>query len=433
VQAQPIAARAFPDAKFFADSGIAPLELLSFYLLSLDSKDRIPVAPLAAVGMETVMPRRRYQRGTITARGKRRRVWIGKFRQDMPQPDGTIRRVQRKVVLGQVKRMSKAEAIKAFQPYLDAVNITAAPRLKSGRSLRNFVDEWRSNVVSTLKPSTARAAESHLRTHILPVLGELPLTAITTKNVQAFISQLAAKGLTRKTCENVLQTLASIIRAAKAWRYVPETFDRSELSMPREQEKPEQRFFTAEEARRIIESSEEPYATLYATLGITACRAGEALGLKLTDLDFERRIIRVRRSLDAATRLPNAPKSKASTNDLPMPESLARRLQTYLESKWRQNSEGWLFCNSWGKPLKRGKVVSKLQTTLKKLGIERAALHGFRHGVASELLANGAAPSVVQRQMRHSSATVTLERYSHIIGDAQRIAVNSLAARVLGD
>jgi hypothetical protein len=40
------------------------------------------------------------------------------------------------------------------------------------------------------------SSESHLRTHILPTMGEMSLTAINTRNVQAFISALTAKGLT---------------------------------------------------------------------------------------------------------------------------------------------------------------------------------------------------------------------------------------------
>ena len=45
---------------------------------------------------------------------------------------------------------------------------------------------------------------------------------------------------------------------------------------------------------------------------------------------------------------------------------------------------------------------------------------------------HGASPSVVQRQMRHSDSRITLQKYSHVIGDAQRRAVDSLAGRVLG-
>jgi len=72
-----------------------------------------------------------------------------------------------------------------------------------------------------------------------------------------------------------------------------------------------------------------------------------------------------------------------------------------------------------------------LQDTLKALGIEKAALHAFRDMTASELIENGAAPSVVQRQMRHSDSRITLQKYAHVISDAQRRAVESLAGRVL--
>jgi hypothetical protein len=207
------------------------------------------------VGMEQSMPRRRYQRGRIISRGKKRKVWIGIFREDRVKSDGTIHRARRSVVLGTVKHVTKLQAIEALRPYLDAVNLVAIPRAKAGRTLKNFVEEWKLNVAPTLKPSTVRAAESHLRTHILPTMGEMSLAAINTRNVQAFISALTAKGLTRKSCDNVLQTLSGLLRTAKAWGYIPAVFDRSALSLPREGEKKEERFFTAEQVRQIINAS----------------------------------------------------------------------------------------------------------------------------------------------------------------------------------
>jgi len=381
--------------------------------------------------MEQSMPRRRYQRGRIISRGKKRKVWVGIFREDRVKPDGTIHRARRSVVLGTVKHVSKLQAIEALRPYLDAVNLVAIPRTKAGRTLKNFVEEWKHNVAPTLKPSTVRAAESHLRTHIFPMMGEMSLTAINTRNVQAFISALTAKGLTRKTCDNVLQTLSGLLRMAKAWGYIPAVFDRSALSLPREGEKQEERFFTAAQVKQIINASEEPYSTLWAVLSLTGCRAGEVFALKRTDLDFEKRVIRIRRTLDAATRLMHAPKSRSSSADLPMPEALAKRLHMFLAQRWRENEADLLFCNKVGKPMVRNKVALKLQGTLKDLGIERAALHAFRHMAASELIENGVAPSVVQRQMRHSDSRITLQKYAHVIGDAQRRAVDSLAGRVL--
>ena len=383
------------------------------------------------VGMEQSMPRRRYQRGRIISRGRRRKVWVGIFREDRMKPDGTIHRARRSAVLGAVKHMTKLQAIEALRPYLDAVNLVAIPKAKAGRTLKNFVEEWKRNVAPTLKPSTVRAAESHLRTHILPTMGEMSLTAINTRNVQAFISALTAKGLTRKSCDNVLQTLSGLLKTAKAWGYVPAVFDRSALSLPREGEKKEQPFFTAEQAKEIINVSEEPYSTLWAVLGLTGCRPGEVFALRRSDLDFEKRVIRIRRTLDAATRQTHAPKSRSSSADLPMPDALQKRLQIFLAQHWRENETDLLFCNKVGKPMVRNKVALKLQKILKQLGIERAGLHAFRHMAASELIENGVAPSVVQRQMRHSDSRITLQEYAHVIGDSQRRAVDTLASRVL--
>jgi integrase-like protein len=69
---------------------------------------------------------------------------------------------------------------------------------KSGASPDSFVKEWRINVAVNLKGSTTRAAESHLRAHILPKLGSLPLTEINTKTAQTFVAYLATGGWFRR-------------------------------------------------------------------------------------------------------------------------------------------------------------------------------------------------------------------------------------------
>src|SRR5258708_4593882 len=123
-------------------------------LLDSAGPDAIVSPAPCNVGMEQSMPRRRYQRGRIISRGKKRKVWVGIFREDRVKTDGTIRRARRSVVLGTVKHVSKLQAIEALRPYLDAVNLVAIPRAKAGRTLKNCVEEWKHNVAPTLKPST---------------------------------------------------------------------------------------------------------------------------------------------------------------------------------------------------------------------------------------------------------------------------------------
>jgi len=54
----------------------------------------------------------------------------------------------------------------------------------------------------------------------------------------------------------------------------------------------------------------------------------------------------------------------------------------------------------------------------------------MRHGCSSALLADGATPAVVQKQLRHSDARITLGIYGHVIGNDQRDAVENRSARI---
>jgi len=374
------------------------------------------------------VPRRRFQKGTLIIRGKRQ-VRCGIYREDVLQSDGTFKRVQRRIVLGAVSSLSERAAWKQFQPYLNRVNdaVKAAP--KTGITLEQFVQEWRVSVAVNLKGSTTRAAESHLRAHIIPQLGSLPLTEINTKTVQSFVAYLATGGRSKKTVENVLLTLSSILRVAKSWDYACGSFKLADITMPREGIRQEQRCFTDEEMRRIIAAAPEPFGTILAVTSVLGLRIGETLALRIGDVDFAKHIIGIRQSVDAATRIPKAVKSRASSADVPMPSQLAARLRAVV--KKHDGKSELLFVNRRGRPFSANKLREKqLHPLLVKLGIARGGFHSMRHGAASALLADGATPAVVQRQLRHSDARITLGLYGHVVGDQQRNAVENCSTRI---
>jgi integrase len=374
------------------------------------------------------VPRRRFQKGTLIVRGKKP-MRCGIFREDVLQSNGTFKRVQRRVVLGPVSSLSERAAWKVFQPYLDRVNATAKLSPKSGMTLEQFVKEWRSSVAVNLKASTTRAAESHLRAHIIPKLGSLPLTEINTKAIQNFVAYLATGGRSRKTVENVLLTLSSILRVAKSWDYACGSFKLADITMPREGIRQEQRCFTDKEMGRIIAAAPEPFGTILAVTAVLGLRIGETLALRVGDLDFAEHVIRIRQSVDAATRSVQAVKSQASSADVPMPSQLEARLRTLLR-KHAGKSE-LLFVNRRGRPFSANKLREKqLHPLLVKLDIPRGGFHSMRHGAASALLADGATPAVVQRQLRHSDARITLGLYGHVVGDQQRSAVENRSTRI---
>jgi integrase len=353
------------------------------------------------------VPRRRFQRGCLIKRGKKP-VWVGIFREDRLLIDGTIKRIQRKVVLGPCTKVSERAAYAAFQPYLDAVNVAPAPAPKVGKTFLSAVQEWREQIAVNLKPSTVRAAESHLKQHILPRLGSLRLQELNAKTLQAFVTTLAATGITRKSIENILQSLFSILRIARLFGNAFPQLKRSDLVLPRSEAGREARFLDAAQVGQIIINAKEPFATMFALLGMTGLRAGEMLGLKVADLDFNHKVIHIRRSVDSRT-----------------------KKEHFLLKNQRENSNGYLFANRNGNSYSVGKVTEYgLWPVQKALNIERTGLHAFRHAAASELLEGGAPLTVVQRQLRHRDARTTLQKYGHVVGDSQRRAVHTLAEKI---
>jgi integrase len=182
---------------------------------------------------------------------------------------------------------SQRAAWRQFQPYLDRVNEVAIklPQ-RVGLTLAEFVQEWRRDVAVNLKGGTTRAAESHLRAHIIPTLGSLHLTQITTKAVQGFVAHLASGDRSRKTVENVLLTLSSLLKTARSWGYACGDFRFADLTLPREGVRKEPRCFTDDEVQKIIANVSEPLSTIVAVTAVLGLRIGETLALRVCDLDF---------------------------------------------------------------------------------------------------------------------------------------------------
>jgi integrase len=372
------------------------------------------------------VPKRRFQRGTFV---KRADNWVGMWRVDTLQPDGTTKREQRcQTFLGLSERAARA----AFQPILDAVNAAnhaTPPVPKTSDTVKKAVEEWREHAAASLKPSTRRSAESHLRRHILPLLGGSPLADLTIKRMQTFATTLAAGKRTAKTIENILLTLSSILGSARKWGYKVPEVSLSDLSVP-QKVKAKPRCYNADEMKRIVSSADEPLGTICFVLCCTGMRIGELLALRLEDLDFERQLIHVRSSVFAG-RL-GTPKSGASMAPLPMPPALAIRLKEFLASKqFRQNNLGLVFANRRLRPFSANKLrEKKLRPLLTSLGIPLAGFHAFRHGVATTLIDRGASITTVGAQLRHSDPRITLGLYAHVVPQSQRDVVAGLASAI---
>jgi integrase len=367
------------------------------------------------------MARRRYQKGSLRLRNE---VWTLRWRDDVVLADGTVKREQRTTVLGTTEEFGtrrlaerEAEAVLARVNRLDY-------RPVKRTTFSEFAERWKSQVAELLKPSTAKVAASHLRFHLVPAFGRMRLDEIGQEQVQMFVGKLA-KGRSRHTVLNVMGTLLSVLKRARKWGYVAVEIHLRDLTIPSSGPSRPGRFFTAEQVRSILALASEPWRTIFTLAVVTGLRPGEVLGLSIDDLDFERRLVFVRRSAWYSRLI--SPKTARSEAPVPMPEPLAEVLANYLAS-WRPNDKRLLFSNRRGNPYSENKVVQKrLWPILDELGIPRCGLHAFRHSHASLLISSGASPKVAQAQLRHSDPGITMRVYAHVLGSEQREAAEKVA------
>jgi integrase len=368
------------------------------------------------------LARRRYQEGTLELRGN---VWTIRFREDMFQPDGPAKRIEIRRVVGTREEFpTRKLARRRADEIISRVNRLDYKPIRVS-SFAEFSEVWKSRALALMKQSTQKAAQAHLRIHLIPQFGKMRLDEFGLGAVQGLVGAMAAKGLSRHMVLNVLYTLRSALNSARKWGYLTGEFRVADLTLPVEGIRKVPRFFTAAQAGAIVEAAENPWRLIFAVAAMTGMRPGEVLGLSVDALDFEQRLIHVRQS-SYYSKLQTT-KSRSSNASIPMPGPLERMLREFLRT-WKPNSARLLFATRNATPFCENKVVQhRLWPILDLLKIPRCGLHAFRHTYTSLLVSQGASPAVAMRQLRHSDVRTTLSIYAHVLGDEQRQAAERVA------
>jgi integrase len=252
--------------------------------------------------------------------------------------------------------------------------------------------------------------------YLVPFFGDRCLKDINTELIQRFVASLK---IAPKSVRNIYVTLQIMRKSARAWGYVAHDAV-CEIVFPSPR-RSERFFFTLEEVQKILAGAEEAYRTFYWPAAEIGLRAGELCGLRVDDLDFDRRLLRVEQSSWRGNI--QQPKTVNSVRSFAISPGVSAHLREFL-SRWRPNSRRLIFSTRNGTPWHANVLVKrKLQPLLERLGIRRCGPHAFRH--ANETLVDrlGVPLKVRQQRLGHSDPRLTLGVYTHVASeDDDRIA-----------
>jgi integrase len=357
------------------------------------------------------------QSGTVVKKGQ---MWHGRYYVDVP---GEAKRRRVSVLLGSIHTMKKTEAKRKLRALLEEMGLNDDAHLeRTEAGAKTFASEaawWKENRLPIFKPSCQETMGSHLQKYLLPRFGSLAMAAIDERRVQELIADLTrmeykwpdgvSRRLSPKTIRNVIGVL-KLILGEKAWR-------EWRLSLPEIPEK-EQRCFSPDEMLQIINAASGQWKVLFATLGSTGLRCGEAFGLHVEDLDLSSYRIYVRRSVWNGEEV--SVKTRRGYRRVNIEPALAEMLAAHVG----QRKSGRVFETRTGTPFSKSNVRRKLNQILKKLNLAPAGLHAFRHGRVSVLQENGVPGDLITEWVGHSNLRTT-SRYTHVRDDfRERVASN---------
>lgn len=317
--------------------------------------------------------------------------------------------------------------------------------------VKEWCQIWLQKVIKgSVKPRTLETYEATARNHIMPQFGDRWLDTVTTAALQDYLSKL--EGRTAATAATILRHWRLCFGAAVDFGYLPSS-PASRVRAPRVEER-KTTALTDEEVRRlrkVAQSGEyrmpprdegEEYllkchAVLIELALVTGMREGELFALTWEYVNFERDTVRVEHTLMNSRKLGiqlAPPKSRAARRTISLPHGMTERLASWrdyqeaYEQKYNgpfENAMNLVFSNSFGKPLLTSNFLQRVfYPILSAAGITREGInmHTLRHTHASQLLAAGVNPLAVSQRLGHSSPTVTLNIYAHLLPQTKNAA-----------
>ena len=181
-----------------------------------------------------------------------------------------------------------------------------------------------------------------------------------------------------------------------------------------EHERDKIKILNPEQVNALLSKMEDQkFKTMFMLEIFSGMREGELLGLKWSDMDWKNKQVHVQRTFTKGRFF--ATKTKASNRKI----DLGRKVITVLK-KWKlacpKNELDLIFPNEAGKPMNYSNMIKRyFLPALTAAKLPKIRFHDLRHTFASLLIEQGENPKYIQSQLGHSSPTVTMNMYAHLM------------------
>ena len=272
--------------------------------------------------------------------------------------------------------------------------------------------KWANIVKTQVAETTFENYQKTMNTHTLPVFGNHRIDAITSLDIEVFISGLACGS---KTKQNILTPFRLVMKFAKKHKII-QSNPFVDVDPIKKTKGTQKRPLTIAEINQFVEILDDLWKPLFIVMFFSGIRVAEAAALKWKRVDLARGLIKVRRNLvrlKGGKVVYKKPKTESSIRDVKIPGFVVEALREQKKRTWRGNGDDFVFLNTQGRPIHRH-TINRLvvKKTLAKMGVSNnISMKDTRASFITNALDQNERMSYVQKQVGHTTTRMIVDHY----------------------
>lgn len=288
---------------------------------------------------------------------------------------------------------------------------------------------WFEEYKSTVRESTLSRVKFLFDKNIFQYFGKKKISSFTLAYCQKTVNKWKDEYATYKA----LKTYTTAVFDYAVRLNVISSNPMKEVYIPKGKfRKKEERikFYESDELKQFLEVAKNDKFPLsypfFRLLAFTGIRKGEALALTWEDIDFEKKVLTINKTIARNTKneiVINHPKTQSSVREISLDD-----ITLDILKKWRQDQRKYLLSyghnslrpnqiifasknNNHLDPIRPNNIHKRL---CKESGIKDITIHGFRHTHCSLLFEAGLSIQDVRSRLGHSDIQTTMNIYAHV-------------------
>lgn len=333
---------------------------------------------------------------------------------------------------------TKTEAVYKRDAYLQTIR--DYPLIDEKITLAEWVEAWLVGIKSTVTENTYRSYWSALSKKLFrSSFGNILLTELRPAQFRMYQQKMVEDGLAPRTINYFHTVISEALKQAVFDGIIPSN---PLLAVRRvKQPRMEAKALNDKQVQRFFQHANNPVIRRICSFALqTGMRRSEILGLRWTDIDFDKKTASINQTvlaINGHATVTERTKTKSSRRTISLSDDLVTLLREqrkhFLELKMalgRPSKCNLVFPSQYLTPMSPDNLSHEAKKIFRAAGLNDFSFHSFRHTHATFLIEQGVNFKIVQYRLGHSNFSTTMDIYSHVTPGMDKDAAK-LAAHIV--